>query len=121
MQTDTLQPNSATIDQLAAASRSTVAWRRLIGIPPWLLGLSVVAVVIVVLPVLISLVQAFQGGPVAALNAIKATSATNCSWFFGSIVALAGTYICSVRYSSQERALVRSSATCLPICIRDCL
>jgi iron(III) transport system permease protein len=89
MQTDTLKPESATIDQLPAASRSTVASRRLIGIPPWLLGLSAVAVVIVVLPVLISLVQAFQGGPVAAFNAIKATSATTLLLHTGLVTALA--------------------------------
>ena len=59
------------------------------GIPPGLLAAAVVAVVIIALPVLISLVQAFQGGPQAALDAIKATSATSLLLHTGLITAVA--------------------------------
>ena len=82
--------STAIIDRGPAASRPQRVSRRLArGIPPGLLAIASVAVVIVVLPVLISLVQAFQGGPQAALDAIKATSATSLLLHTGLITAVA--------------------------------
>jgi iron(III) transport system permease protein len=80
----------AIINRGPATGRSRRASRSLIrGIPPGLLGVAFVAVVVVVLPVLIALVQAFQGGPKAALDAIKATSATRLLMHTGLVTAVA--------------------------------
>src|ERR1700759_3257708 len=82
--------STAIIDRGPAASRPhrvSRSWGK--GIPPGLLAVASVAVVIVALPVLISLVQAFQGGPQAALDAIKATSATSLLLHTGLITAVA--------------------------------
>ena len=82
--------STAIIDRGPAASRPQRVSRSLIkGIPPGLLAVATVAVVIVALPVLIALVQALQGGPQAALDAIKATSATSLLLHTGLITAVA--------------------------------
>ena len=82
--------STAIIDRGPAASRPHRVSRSVAkGIPPGLLAVASVAVVIVALPVLISLVQAFQGGPQAALDAIKATSATSLLLHTGLITAVA--------------------------------
>jgi iron(III) transport system permease protein len=54
-----------------------------------LTAIATVAVVIVVLPVLVTLVQAFHGGPVAAFDAIKASSATTLLLHTGLVTAVA--------------------------------
>src|SRR6201996_7142961 len=82
--------STAFINRGPLASRSARASRTLVrGIPPGLLAVASVAVVIVALPVLVSVVQAFQGGPQAALDAIKATSATSLVLHTGLITAVA--------------------------------
>lgn len=82
--------STAIINRGPATGHSRRASRSLIrGIPPGLLGVAFVAVVVVVLPVLIALVQAFQGGPKAALDAIKATSATRLLMHTGLVTAVA--------------------------------
>ncbi len=80
---------TATIRRREASPDARAPRRLIASLSLPLLGVAAVAVVIVVLPVLISLVQAFQGGPVAAFDAIRATSATTLLLHTGLVTAVA--------------------------------
>jgi iron(III) transport system permease protein len=90
MMADAMANRTAIVGSRRRGDRARRALRRLGGgSSTGLLAISAVAVTIVVLPVLVSLMQALQGGPGAALDSIKATSATRLLLHTGLVTAVA--------------------------------